>query len=229
MLERAANVHLFPDPDKAKCEEVEKQHLSAQTTPWEDLAPFMNVLQLQEFPYGSRWVQDTPHQSTWLLHPWDGWVGLPHPEALQGPQVTQGFWVTHRKSRQSYCRQCCLMGCCVPLMHQLGIRMTQKWEFFFHLWTNSLAYLEVIRHHLTQNVFVQAVQVKFLRIYFGKCSYQNPEKPKFSFFLPLIQSHKQPWTKRLNLRITAHCLFPSPPHSTPPSVWLWLKTSCFIR
>lgn len=117
----------------------------------------------------SRWIQDTPHQTTRFPSPWAGWVGLPHPKALQGPRVTKGFWITHKVQAEDSCHQCCLKGGCMPLMHQLGIRMTQKWELFFHLWTNSLVCLEVTRHHLTQNIFVKALHVRFLRIYFEKC------------------------------------------------------------
>lgn len=50
---------------------------------------------------GSRtWAQDPRHWSTSLLCPWTGWVGLRHPKALQGPQVTKGF-LSHTQKVQA--------------------------------------------------------------------------------------------------------------------------------
>lgn len=126
---------------------------------------------------------------------------------------------TYRNSRQSYHYQYCLMGCCMPLMHQFGIRMTQKWELFSHLWTNSFVYLEVIRHHLTQNIFVQAVQVRLLRLYFESLKNLNS-----LFFFPRFKATSnyglKGWTSVSQLAVF------SLPHPTPQAVWL--NNGCFI-
>lgn len=172
--------------------EREAASIYTDNTPhWEDLVSFMDVLQLQEFPYGKQGPAEEyriplTNPLGFQVHRLHEW-GFPIPKHSRDPRSPKDF-ESYTKSRQSSCHQWCLMGCCMLLMHQLGIRMTQKWELFFHLWTNSLVYLEVIRHHLTQNIFVKAVHVRFSRIYFEKCSYQTPWKTYILFFFPRFKS-----------------------------------------
>lgn len=91
--DRAPNVHLILK--KAKCEEKEKQHLSAQTTPWEDLVSFMDALQLQEFPYGKQGLADgyripLTNSAGFYAHGLDEW-GFPIPKHSRDPRSPKNF------------------------------------------------------------------------------------------------------------------------------------------
>lgn len=123
-----------------------------------------------------RWAQDPCHRSTSVgcyAHGLDEW-GFAIPKHSRVPRSSKDFWVTRRKSRQSYHNWSWLLGCFMPLTHQFGIRMTQKWKFLFLFWT-VLVCLEEIWDNLTQD-FVQAVQIRYLRIHLEKSSYQSPWK-----------------------------------------------------